>query len=200
MDEAQDIEVTLGTGRLLMVFFALVALCAGFFSFGYAMGRSSAPTITVGASSIPLQPTMTTGKPAAGKTAQVTGCDRPEGCGDQQTASGDLTFYRSVDQNTPNTDLTQPVTSTPVDPNTTMTPVHPPTSGGYIVQIAAVSEREDAEALAEALRSKQYTPFIASGEGDRLLRIQVGPYADIKEAEAVRARLMRDGYSPILKK
>jgi DedD protein len=200
MDESQDIEVTLGTGRLLMVFFALVALCAGFFSFGYAMGRSSAPTITVGASSIPLQPMTTTGKPAAGKTAQMTACDRPEGCGEQQTASADLTFYRSVDQNMPTTDLTQPVTSTPVDPNTTITPVQPPISGGYIVQIAAVSEREDAEALAEALRNKQYTPFIAAGEGDRLLRIQVGPYADIKEAEAIRARLMRDGYSPILKK
>jgi cell division protein FtsN len=30
--------------------------------------------------------------------------------------------------------------------------------------------------------------------------VQVGPYNDVKEAEAMRARLIGDGYSPILKK
>jgi hypothetical protein len=28
----------------------------------------------------------------------------------------------------------------------------------------------------------------------------VGPYADVKDAEAMRTRLIGDGYSPILKK
>jgi hypothetical protein len=30
--------------------------------------------------------------------------------------------------------------------------------------------------------------------------VQLGPYSDIKEAEAMRAKLISDGYNPILKK
>jgi hypothetical protein len=30
--------------------------------------------------------------------------------------------------------------------------------------------------------------------------VQVGPFADIKDAEGMRSRLINDGYNPILKK
>jgi hypothetical protein len=30
--------------------------------------------------------------------------------------------------------------------------------------------------------------------------VQLGPFSDIKDAEAMRTRLVGDGYSPILKK
>jgi cell division protein FtsN len=30
--------------------------------------------------------------------------------------------------------------------------------------------------------------------------VQVGPFTDVKEAETMRARLVNDGYNPILKK
>ena len=36
--------------------------------------------------------------------------------------------------------------------------------------------------------------------GDKFFRVQLGPFADIKEAEAMRSRLVNDGYNPILKK
>jgi cell division septation protein DedD len=71
---------------------------------------------------------------------------------------------------------------------------------GYFVQVAAVSKPEDAEALVEALKRKQY-PAVASGTAsDRLFHVQVGPFGDIKDAETMRAKLMSDGYNPILKK
>jgi hypothetical protein len=35
---------------------------------------------------------------------------------------------------------------------------------------------------------------------DKLFRVQLGPYPDIKDAEAIRTKLVSDGYSPILKK
>jgi len=40
----------------------------------------------------------------------------------------------------------------------------------------------------------------ATSATDKLFHVQVGPYADIKDAEAMRTRLTGDGYSPILKK
>src|ERR1043166_4735893 len=44
MEQDQDIretEITLGTGRLLGLFFGLVTVCALFFSLGYMFGRGS---------------------------------------------------------------------------------------------------------------------------------------------------------------
>ena len=73
-------------------------------------------------------------------------------------------------------------------------------SPGYFVQVAAVSKQEDAEALVDALKKKQYPAFVASNSADKLFRVQVGPFAEIKDAEAMRSRLINDGYNPILKK
>jgi len=77
----------------------------------------------------------------------------------------------------------------------------PVPAGGYFVQVAAVSKQEDAEALVDALKKKQYPAFVAgNATTDKLFRVQVGPFDDIKEAEAMRSRLINDGYNPILKK
>jgi DedD protein len=69
------------------------------------------------------------------------------------------------------------------------------------VQVAAVSRQEDAESLVEALKKKQYPAFTANNSSaDKFYHVQVGPYADLKDAEAMRARLVADGYNPILKR
>ena len=69
------------------------------------------------------------------------------------------------------------------------------------MQVAAVSKQEDADALVDALKKKQYPAFVAAqGATDKLFHVQVGPFADIKDAEAMRTKLIGDGYSPILKK
>ena len=90
-----------------------------------------------------------------------------------------------------------------IDPSKSTTPAASPApaSGGYFVQVAAVSREEDAESLVEALKKKQYPAFTANNpSADKFHHVQVGPYADLKDAEAMRARLIADGYNPILKK
>ena len=69
-----------------------------------------------------------------------------------------------------------------------------------MVQVAAVSKQEDAEALVHALRRKSYPVVTTSGPSDKLYHVQVGPFADLKDAEATRAKLIGDGYNPIVKK
>jgi cell division septation protein DedD len=67
--------------------------------------------------------------------------------------------------------------------------------------VAAVSKQEDADALVDALKKKEYPAFVAAAVAtDKLFHVQVGPFSDIKDAEAMRTRLVGDGYSPILKK
>ena len=67
--------------------------------------------------------------------------------------------------------------------------------------MAAVSRQEDAESLVEALKKKQYPAFTANNPAiDKFYHVQVGPYSDLKDAEAMRVRLIGDGYNPIVKK
>ena len=77
---------------------------------------------------------------------------------------------------------------------------HSAAASGYVVQIAAVSKQEDADALVGALKKKGYPVFIADSTSDKLLHVQIGPFADIKDAESMRTRLTADGYNPILKR
>src|SRR5207247_8544870 len=42
MANSEDTEITLGTGKMLAIFFGLVALCSVFFGMGFSLGKSSA--------------------------------------------------------------------------------------------------------------------------------------------------------------
>ena len=58
------------------------------------------------------------------------------------------------------------------------------------------------------MRSVRYTSSVAfqvssapsATAADQLFHVQLGPYGDIKDAEVTRAKLVGDGYNPILKK
>ena len=67
------------------------------------------------------------------------------------------------------------------------------------VQIAAVSHQEDADVLLSALKRRGYTVFARPGETDKLIHVQVGPFATKKDADAMKQRLMGDGYNAIVK-
>jgi DedD protein len=192
----QDTEITLGTGRMLALFFALVTICAGFFAIGFSLGRKA--NIVGGGNLLTAQAgsPATVVRPSAGKNNQPPA-----------PSSGDFSFYKAVEQKTADTKLatpdaqTQPATTTS-DPNKPeATSVTTPPTNSYYVQVAAVTRQEDADALVDALKKKQYPAFSASNPSvDKYFRVQVGPYADIKDAEAMRGRLVADGYNPILKK
>jgi cell division septation protein DedD len=122
-----------------------------------------------------------------------------------------MTFYKSVEQKDASAELTpaadaktEPAAATAPAQTTPAEAPDPATvlpASGYFVQVAAVSKQEDGEALVEALKKKDYPAFVAAPvPADKLFHVQVGPFIDIKDAEAMRARLIADGYSPILKK
>jgi cell division septation protein DedD len=61
-----------------------------------------------------------------------------------------------------------------------------------------VRNQDDARLLSSTLQKQQY-PAIITQPGDKLFHVQVGPYADIREAEAIRSRLVAAGYNAFLK-
>jgi DedD protein len=193
---SEDTEITLGTGKMLALFFGLVILCAVFFGMGFSLGKNSA-------------------KPVAGDLSPVTAAtsgSRSSAVKSNNSAAPaqDLSFYKAVGQKNTDAQLTTnsanppDTASTPAPGTNKPTPPDPATitapANGYFVQVAAVSKQEDADALVDALKKKQYPAMAASLPTDKLFHVQVGPFADIKEAESMRAKLLSDGYNPILKK
>jgi cell division septation protein DedD len=141
--------------------------------------------------------------------------DTKKAGGGSAAATQPMTFYKSVEQKGAGPELTPAADAkTDTAPNATTTPAEstpasapdPTTtlpSAGYFVQVAAVTKQEDADALVDALKKKQYPAFVAAqsqSSADKFFRVQVGPFSDIKDAEAMRTRLIGDGYSPIVKK
>lgn len=197
MSSSQDTEITLGTGKLLVLFFGLVGVCALFFALGYSLGRKSEPNLAASSTAAAPQVSSNTNKASGAATP-----NQP------------MTFYKNVEQKQANPELTagadaktdtvaapanseaaKPAQNSGVDPATTMP------SSGYFVQVAAVSKQEDAEALVDALKKKEYPAFVAAAAAsDKLYRVQLGPFADVKDAEGMRTKLIGDGYSPILKR
>ena len=72
-------------------------------------------------------------------------------------------------------------------------------AGSSYVQIAAVSHQEDADVLLSALKRRGYAVFTRPGDTDKLIHVQVGPFASKKDADAMRQRLLGDGYNAIVK-
>jgi cell division septation protein DedD len=69
-----------------------------------------------------------------------------------------------------------------------------PPGAGYVVQVAAVKERREADTIAKRLKSKGFPSFVSSpGAGAaRVYRVRVGKYNDRREADAVARRLEKE--------
>jgi DedD protein len=217
----RDREISLGTTTILGIFFALALLCALFFGFGYSMGRRSAQT-AVGASETGTTSDTSNAKPAPDSSgsravpASHAGNQTPDANGvntsDDSTAKEDNVSPATpatrpqISRPSPSTQSTEnsaikpvsmprPATATSGPPG----PVAIPGMGSAVVQVAAVSHQEDADVLMTALKKHGYTATIRQEPQDKLLHVQVGPFANKKDAEAMRQRLLADGYNAIVK-
>ena len=183
LDDANDTEITLGMGKMLLLFFGLVILCAVFFGMGFTMGKNS-----VKSTPELLASPSTAARPSSPNKPAVPPVHAQESKPAESAPPATSAASRSA-----------PAQSSGGGDSSAAPP--PLASGqGYYVQVAAVSKQEDAEALVEALKGRQYSAFIANQPSDKLFHVQVGPFTDIKDAESTRTKLVSDGYNPILKK
>ncbi|HEV2710818.1 MAG TPA: SPOR domain-containing protein [Edaphobacter sp.] len=197
----RDREMTLGTSFIVGIFFALVLICAIFFAFGYSLGRRSAlPASGVAA------PAASTDSGSASKPA--SGVPESQASSPDTSASSDS----SADNNAADSADEQPapaakpvtlpaklvVKPTPVSraaaPSATIA-----SAGQSVVQVAAVSRQGDANMLMAALKRHGYNAAIHQSPQDKLLHVQIGPFATKKDADAMRQKLIGDGYNAIVK-
>jgi DedD protein len=201
--EGNDTEITLGIGKLMGLFFCLVILCGISLGVGYSLGRNSARQAAAAAlATAPETPSPSSAsKPGASQLAppRTPDCTSGDNCPPQAASAPnatDLTFYQTVQQKDEHPQLTPPEPAP--TPSTQPAETRNTLGTGYLVQIAAVRYPDDAKLLSDTLQKQRY-PVIISQPGDKLFHVQVGPYADFKEAEAIRTRLVGAGYNAFLK-
>lgn len=169
-------------------------------------------------------------KPSAAVTVKSEAESTPQEQPASSNPQGNLTFYKAVQQGGEGTESPTketrttvadktPTTPKPSSPSTTTKTTIPASMpaiatpqearsapvtgpGTIVVQIAAVSREDDAVALAGALRKKNYNVFVVNNPitNDRLYHVQVGPFASMQDAEAMKLKLTGEGYNPIVKR
>ena len=178
---SDDREISLGPGTILGLFFVLALICACFFGFGYSVGHRSA-TSAVPAVIVPATSASSAPKPSAGSFTlpSVTASTAPSIPVDAAVAAA------------PKTASTQaPTSAAPVSGASA--------AGSFMVQVAAVSSQQIADIEVSALRKDGYAVVVRHEPQDTLLHVQIGPFADKKEAEAMRQRVIADGFNAIVK-
>jgi cell division septation protein DedD len=203
----RDKEITLGTGTVLGIFFALTLICAVFFGFGYTMGRKSNQVVAA-APETESPTSFNNFKPAPGSpAAQPAFLSRKDADAKPSAGTATATPAAVTTKDTPATTATQnAATKTSAAPIDRVAPaaVVPAANaaaatGATMVQVAAVSHQEDAEVLTSALKRRGYTVTAHPDAADRLIHVQIGPFSNRKDAEAMRQKLQGDGYNAILK-
>jgi DedD protein len=209
-EEGKASEITLSTASLLGFFFGLVLICGVFFGFGYSMGRGTQ------ASGLANLPASNAGEAAETATAENPPAPVPP----EQEASAapvakappavkddagavKVPISESEDEAPakalPKPALTKPNPIPQPTAYSAPTDAPPSASGKPMVQIAAVARLEDADVLVSALRQRGYGVVVRNEPQDKLLHVQVGPFADRVQATAMKEKLLSDGYNAIIK-
>ncbi len=212
--QEKEVQLELRTPSLLILLGVLAVICGLFYALGYTIGRHSAPqTFSLNSTPPPVHMSQTR------RRAQANGGARPPNPAELSAAEQGHTPATLTPTPTPTSiSTTTPAPSVPAPQapaaSTTATPANPPPAspaaagaGGqagpsaiFSVQVFAGVIRSDAVSLAAALKARQYPVFVVSPTaGQKLYRVQVGPYTSRQEAEAMRARLLADGYTAVIK-
>ena len=80
------------------------------------------------------------------------------------------------------------------------TPVVAPPPPGILVQVSALTRREDADSLVALLQEKNLPVLVTSGENDALFHVVVGPYKNDSEAQKTKQVLEQDGFRPFIRR
>jgi DedD protein len=219
-----DREITLGTRSLLGIFFGLVLVCGIFFGLGYSVGRVSARAIGPEAQDTTALPTTSLSKPSPQEAVSQPGADTPPApdgataviptagtavtpvpatapAGAVPAAATTTTPATAVPAATvfPANPVTAATAAPAVVPAVQKTVVAAPAAPTLMVQVAAVSIPQDADILMAALRQHGYSAVVRHEPDDQLLHIQIGPFASRAQAQAMRGRLLADGYNAVIR-
>ncbi len=205
-NERRDREVTLGPVLMSVLGLGLVALCAVCFVSGYAVGHSASPDQPF--SSAPRGgPSAAQLFEAQPKPAATPGTSQPhaEVAVDSaapesaESANAESADAASPDGQAPANQAAVVQAALPAQNAASLSTATPQQGANtWMVQIAAVSNAEDANVLLSALRKRGYSVSARHDPIDNLMHVQVGPFASHNDASSMRQKLLNDGYNAVI--
>lgn len=218
IEERRDTEVTLGPFALTAIGLGLALLCGLCFVLGYAAGRrgsgaaAGANAQPFAAQAMPGQAVGALSKPAAAGAAPAANPaveNMEQLTPAEGTKSGNaLTSYSPAGSSPaadsgqllvrpalPQGGAAQPAPAAAVNPQvqTAM-----PQGAALMVQVAALARVDDARVLVTALRQRGYAVTTRREAADSMIHVQVGPFANHKDADVMCQKLLGDGYSAVV--
>jgi cell division septation protein DedD len=198
-------------GRHVIGLFFLMLLFSGvFFTLGYVMGRNqysgqvraeSTHDLTAAISSwsgVKHSGAATSSDPSANATTPPSSDWEFYHAGDKKAADERLKQAPSAKTVVASAkSVARPKATVAVSRTRVNSPAMP--RGSYSLQVAALTKEPDAMALATDLQKRKFPAFVLSPQGDRFYRVQVGPYADQKSADAAKKGLESAGFKAIVK-
>jgi septal ring-binding cell division protein DamX len=205
-------------GRHVIGLFMLMMLFSGvFFTLGYVMGRNQYDGQVRAATDVRGKPgSSISPKPDVVPKRTNNSAPTEAPTDTAAPANSDWEFYHAG-ENRKTEDHLKPIAPPgPVHKNAPVlvrTPSPPKTASGsskslnaplipggaYTLQVAALTREADALELATRLQKRKFPAFVVSAQTDKYYRVQVGPYADQKAAEAARKGLEGSGFKAIVK-
>ena len=182
-----DTELTLSPMVLLGIFFGLALLCGLIFAAGYILGSRGTQEVL---------------KPDAGTVAQAAGSSAKPSASQQKTPDvqsivDDLPVNSAgADANAPHEGQALIDGANSTEP--LIKPAQPEAATALMIQIAIVSNQEDADILIKALSKHGYTAIALHDPTDNKLHVQVGPFSNRNDANAMSKKLLHDGYNAIM--
>jgi cell division septation protein DedD len=197
MQEAGFHEIQLNGKQLVFLFMSATVVAVVVFLCGVMVGRGVAMPRTVAAADIGEQAIL---DPTAAATVAGTGSE-------SLTAGEELTYAGRLEDPTPPAETLKPEAEALPPPRAAAVPAREPVTApaasprpdpaltepagqGYVVQVAAVRKRAEAETIARRLSTKGYPTFVTAAGAN--FRVRVGKYNDRRTAQSIAGRLERE--------
>jgi cell division septation protein DedD len=191
-------EIQLNGKQLVFLFMAATVVSVVIFLCGVMVGRGvvraqEGAALTNAAVDAPSDPTI------VAQPAPAAGSSNDAPLSTQET----LTYPDRLEDQEPPVETLRELPPPVPEPTAGVVPSVPkpaaspasaePTGSGFVVQVAAVRERGEADTIARRLSTKGYPAFVTSPAGaPHLFRVRVGKYPDRREAEAIASRLEKE--------
>lgn len=200
-------QQSLSARHLVVFFLAGVAVCGVFFALGFLVGYNQRPAaaqveterlVSTGAVPPTVNPPPDGDKGAGSEAAAAPSGNSgvaPEGEGSNPPPP------RRAGSAAPEVSETtiqdQPPGRTPGGQGSKAV------AAGLAIQVVASSSRQDAATLVDVLKTRGYSAFLVTPEearlGDKLYRVEVGPFSSRQQAEKIRQKLVSEGFKPFIR-
>jgi DedD protein len=223
MSEQGVREIQLNGKQLVFMFMTATVAAVVIFLCGVMVGRGVNTTRVSAATSVAAEPTIDPTAPAQGQPSSLSETASSGEPVSSQEDLKELTYAKRLEAPEPppepSVEPAKPpvpavetgveearVERPPVAPTATKVDgtkavdaakaVDPgePKGNGFVVQVASLRSRDEADAIARRLSSKGFPSFVSTpgSSGPRVFRVRVGKYADRGQAETVARRLEKE--------